>query len=165
MVDGGHYAEYGERPIRLRGSFYHVIDTKGRTAIPGRWRESLCVREGGRLVLTGFIVGHTRCIDGYPNSEWEQLEERVMKKKRFNEAVMHFENGYIAQSHDCTIDRQGRVLIPPLLRRYAGLKKDIVFTGAVTRFRLWDAAEWEAVRFAADQRMMDDPSFLEKLDL
>lgn len=165
MVVGGDNTSLGEPPVTFRGSFYHVIDTKGRIAIPGKWREGLSSREGGRLMLTGFVVGHTRCIDGYPYSQWERLEQQIMSKKRFSEAVFRFENYYISQAHDCVIDRQGRVLIPPPLRTYAGLRKDVVFTGALSRFRIWDAAAWEGVRAAVDQHIVDDPTFLEKLDL
>jgi MraZ protein len=63
------------------------------------------------------------------------------------------------------MDKQGRVLIPPQLRDYAHLKKDIVFAGVLSKFRLWDAAAWESVDQAAEQAIVDDPSFLESLDL
>ena len=149
----------------FRGSFPHTIDEKGRAAIPVKWRDLLSTRDDSRLVLTRFIVDGVHCLDVYPYDEWARFEERMLQQRRFGKAVVRFENYYISRAHDCVMDKQGRVLIPPQLRDYANLKKDIVFAGVLSKFRLWDAKAWESVDKAAEQAIMDDPSFLESLDL
>ena len=149
----------------FRGSFPHSIDDKGRVAVPVKWRDLLFSQEGSRLVLTRFLVDGVRCLDAYPYSEWTRLEERMMQQRRFSDVVVKFESYYISRAHDCTLDKQGRILIPPQLRDYADLKKDVVFAGALSKFRLWNDETWERVDRAAEQAMMDNPSFLENLDL
>lgn len=149
----------------FRGSFPHSIDEKGRVAIPVKWRDLLATRDDARLVLTRFIVDGTRCLDVYPYDEWVKFEEKMLQQKRFGRAVVRFENFYISRSHDCAMDKQGRVLIPPQLRDYANLHKDIVFAGVLQKFRLWNATTWDSVDQAAEQAIIDDPSFLESLDL
>jgi MraZ protein len=149
----------------FRGSFPHSIDEKGRVAIPVKWRDLLATRDDARLVLTRFIVDGTRCLDVYPYDEWVKFEEKMLQQKRFGRAVVRFENFYISRSHDCAMDKQGRVLIPPQLRDYANLHKDIVFAGVLQKFRLWNATAWDSVDQAAEQAISDDPSFLESLDL
>jgi len=149
----------------FRGSFPHTIDDKGRAAIPSKWRDLLATRDDARLVLTRFIVNGTRCLDVYPYDEWTKLEQDMLQQRRFGKTKVQFENFYISRAHDCVMDKQGRVLIPPQLREYAGLHKDIVFAGALAKFRVWDAAAWETVDHVAEQAIIDDPSFLESLDL
>jgi MraZ protein len=149
----------------FRGSFPHTIDEKGRAAIPGKWRELLSGQDDNRLVLTRFVVEGTRCLDAYPHTEWARFEERMLQQRRFGRAVVRFENYYISRAHDCLIDKQGRILIPPQLREYANLKKEVVFAGVLTKFRIWNAEAWERVDQAAEDAIMDDPAFLEGLDL
>jgi MraZ protein len=149
----------------FRGSFPHTIDAKGRVAIPGKWRELLLAGHDDRLLLTRFFIDGERCLDVYPYRAWVALEEMVMQKRRFSRNVVKFENYYISRSHECVIDRQGRVLIPPPLREYAGLERDVVLGGVLSKFRIWDAQAWERVDRAAEQTMRDEPDFLESLDL
>jgi MraZ protein len=149
----------------FRGSFPHSIDEKGRVAIPVKWRDQLSGAGDDRLVLTRFIVDGERCLDVYPYGEWTQLEDLVKQKPRFSRAVVKFENYYMSRTHDCIIDKQGRILVPPQLREYAGLEKDVVFAGALTKFRMFNAQVWERVDRSAEQTMIDDPGFLEGLDL
>ena len=149
----------------FRGSFPHTIDDKGRVAIPGKWRDLLSADDDNRLVLTRFMVDRARCLDAYPYGEWLRFEESMMKQRRFSPAVLKFESYYIARAHDCQIDKQGRILVPPQLREYAGLERDVVLAGVLTKFRLWSRDGWEQVDQAAEQAMIDDPGFLEGLDL
>jgi MraZ protein len=149
----------------FRGSFPHTIDEKGRVAIPGKWRELLTPDDDNRLILTRFMVNKERCLDVYPYGEWLRFEESMMQQRRFSPTVLKFESYYIARAHDCQIDKQGRVLIPPQLREYAGLDKDVVFTGVLRNFRIWNRESWERVDQAAEQAMADDPGFLEGLGI
>lgn len=150
----------------FRGSFPHTIDGKGRLAIPGKWRDLLLSgHDDDRLVLTRFFIDGERCVDVYPHGAWVALEELVMQKRRFSRNVVKFENYYISRSHECVIDRQGRILLPPQLRVYAGLERDVVLGGVLSKFRIWDVQAWERVDRAAEQTMRDDPDFLESLDL
>jgi MraZ protein len=119
----------------FRGSFEHTVDSKGRLSIPSKFREVLLGKGDDRLVITNFTVGGQRCLDVYPLDEWLQLEEEIRKKPKFDPAMLLFQNYYIGGASECALDREGRVLIPPLLRQHANLKRDVVLVSALEKAR------------------------------
>jgi MraZ protein len=149
----------------FRGMFEHTIDEKGRVSVPARFREFLQATNDDRVVITNFVMASVRCLDVYPHASWLQLEERLRAKPQFNQRVMRFQNYYFAAAHECTLDRQGRVLLPPTLRDYAGLSKDVVFTAALEKFRIWDRDQWQRVFGEAEQDIMDRPEDLNELGI
>jgi MraZ protein len=149
----------------FRGTFEHTIDEKGRVAIPVRFRETLQATNDDRLVITNFVVSSVRCLDVYPYAAWLQLEERLKAKPQFNQRVMQFQNYYFAAAQECILDKQGRVLLPATLREYAGLKRDVVFTSALEKFRLWDREQWKLVFGEAEQGIIDRPEDLNDLGI
>jgi len=142
----------------FRGHYTHTVDDKGRVAIPARFREALAGLQEERLVVTKFALHGRRCLDVYPFGAWQELEERLREKKRFDPVVARFRNYYVSGAHECVVDSQGRILLPQLLREYAGLRRDVMFTGDIEKFRIWDKDTWQEV-FAADEQ-----AFLESAD-
>ena len=69
----------------FRGSFEHTIDEKGRVSIPAKFREIVLGMQDDRLVVTKFILNSHRCLDVYPQAEWERFEQELTKKPRFDE--------------------------------------------------------------------------------
>ncbi|MGD0949431.1 MAG: division/cell wall cluster transcriptional repressor MraZ [Candidatus Binatia bacterium] len=149
----------------FRGKFEHTIDEKGRVAIPARFRESLLANNDDRLIITNFVVSSVRCLDVYPYTVWQQLEERLRAQPQFTQRMTRFQNYYFTAAHECTLDKQGRVLLPPTLREYAGLKKDVMFTSALWKFRLWDREQWNRVFGEAEQYIIDNPEDLDDLGI
>src|SRR5436189_162699 len=78
-----------------------------------------------------------------------QLEVRLQSQKRFDPRLVSFRNYYVSGAHEYQLDGQGRILIPQHLREYAGLKRDVVFTGDIEKFRIWEKDAWQQV-FATD---------------
>lgn len=147
------------------GHFEHAVDDKGRVAIPAHFRGALAVLQVERLVLTKFKLGGQRCLDAYPLSAWRALEEKLLAKNPFDPKIMRFKNVYVSGAHECQLDAQGRVLIPPLLREYAGIQREAMITGDVDKMRIWAKPTWQAV-FEEDERaVLDDEGFLAGLDL
>jgi MraZ protein len=149
----------------FRGSFEHTLDGKGRLSIPAKFREVLLGKGDDRIVITNFLVESTRCLDIYPLDEWLRLEEEVRKKPRFDRRMVSFQNYYLGGASECVVDKQGRILIPPLLRKYADLKHDVVLVSALDKFRLWDKEAWKKVFAEAEDKLMQDPDFLGDLGL
>ena len=149
----------------FRGHYEHAIDDKGRVAIPARFREALSGLQDERLVITKFRLTGRRCLDLYPLSTWRELEAKIVSKNRFDPRLQRFKNFYVSGAHECGIDAQGRVLVPPLLRDYGGLRREVMFTGDIDMFRLWDKTAWQEAFGEDEQRVLDDPSFLSELDL
>src|SRR4030066_702119 len=109
----------------FRGRFEHIIDSKGRVSIPAKFRELIVEKYDDRLILTNF----DRCLVAYPYEEWRVLEERVGSLSMVKKEVKAFQRFFISGATECPIDNLGRILIPPTLRVYALMEKDVVFAG------------------------------------
>jgi len=122
----------------FRGRFEHTIDSKGRVSIPAKFREVLGEKYDDRLILTNF----DRCLVVYPYEEWRVLEEKVGSLSIVKREVKSFQRFFISGAAECQIDKLGRILIPPTLRNYAKLERDIVFTGMLKKFEIWAKECW-----------------------
>lgn len=120
------------------------IDAKGRVVMPTRYRERLQLDSKNAVVLT--IDTEERCLLLYPLPEWEEIERKLAALPSFNPAARRIQRLLIGHATDAEIDGQGRVLLPPLLREYAGLKKRAVLVGQGKKFELWDEAHWDQSR-------------------
>jgi MraZ protein len=108
-------------------------------------------------VATKFILNSHRCLDVYPQIEWEKFEEELKEKPRFDETFLKLENFYFSNAQDCFLDKQGRILLPSVLREYAGLKKNVVFTGSREKFRIWDKDSWHRLNEDAERFLTENP--------
>ena len=149
----------------FRGSFEHTLDGKGRLSIPVKFREVLLGKGDDRTIITNFIVDGVRCLDVYPLDEWLRLEEEIRKKPKFDRRMVMFQNYYLGGACECVVDNQGRILIPPLLRKYAELKRNVVLVSALEKFRIWGEEAWQKVFADAEGNLMQDPDFLGDLGL
>lgn len=149
----------------FRGHFEHSVDDKGRVAIPARFREALAGLQEERLVVTKFRVGERRCLDIYPLATWRTLEEKVLAKNRFDPRIIRFKNFYVSGAHECSLDGQGRILVPVLLRDYAGIQREVMFTGDIDMFRMWDKEGWQRTFGEDELAVFGSPEFLTDLDL
>jgi MraZ protein len=118
------------------GEYQHNLDPKGRLAIPVKFREKL---EKGVIITRGI----DRCLFVFANNEWEQLVEKLIKLPLAQADSRAFVRLMLAGAIDSKIDSQGRILIPDYLRKYAGLKKEVIITGLYNRIEVWDAERWQ----------------------
>ncbi|MBI2090595.1 MAG: division/cell wall cluster transcriptional repressor MraZ [Deltaproteobacteria bacterium] len=149
----------------FRGSYQHTVDSKGRLSIPAKFREVLLGKGDDRIVITNFVVDGARCLDVYPLDEWMRFEEQIQSKPKFERRMVLFQNYYLSGACECLVDKQGRILIPPLLRQYANLKRDVVLVSALEKFRVWDQEAWKKMFAEAEEKLMQDPDFLNDLNL
>ena len=119
----------------FRGQYNHTIDDKGRLIVPVKFREQL----GEEFIVT---KGFDPCLYVYPGAEWENIEERFGEITSTGKQARKFARFFFGSSTECELDKQGRVLIPSVLREYAGLKKDVVLVGVRNRLEIWDADMW-----------------------
>jgi MraZ protein len=124
----------------FRGRFEHTIDDKGRTSIPSKFREILATNYDERLILTNF----DDCLWAYPVVEWQVIENKVAALPQFKEEVKALQRVFISAATECPIDKQGRIIIPPTLRDYAALDKDIILVGMTRRIEIWSKTRWLA---------------------
>jgi MraZ protein len=122
----------------FRGRFEYAIDPKGRVSIPVKFRELLAEKYDDRLILTNF----DRCLVAYPYEEWRVLEEKVGSLSMVKKEAKAFQRFFLSGAAECPIDKLGRILIPPTLRAYAQLEKNVVIAGLVKKFEIWSRERW-----------------------
>ncbi len=124
------------------GSYFHLLDNKGRVSVSPRYREILQERQDRVLVLTNY--------DGYllafPQSEWLKVEARLAEQSTLRKEVRAVQRFLISGVQECPLDRQGRILIGPYLRDYAKLSREVALVGMIRCFEIWDRPTYEAHR-------------------
>jgi transcriptional regulator MraZ len=124
------------------GTFNHAIDAKGRTSLPVKFREALAAAGEPRIVLMQYP--HWRSILALPQSVWNELVKKVMEASpldaRWQRSVLKF----VSSAHEVDLDVHGRVLVPPALREWAELSKDVVWVGMGRTMQLFDKTRYEA---------------------
>lgn len=127
----------------FRGASTLNMDSKGRIAIPARYRDEILSRSGGNLVLT---VNNTRerCLWLYTLDEWERAEQKLVDLSSFNKEAQFLKRLLIGYASDCEMDGSGRMRISAPLIEFAGLTKHVVLIGQGNKFELWDEAQWKA---------------------
>ncbi|HEX9398901.1 MAG TPA: division/cell wall cluster transcriptional repressor MraZ [Anaeromyxobacter sp.] len=120
------------------GTFNHAIDAKGRTSLPAKFRESLAAAGEPRIVLMQYP--HWRALLAVPQSVWNELVKKVMAASPLDARFQRNVFKYVSSAHEVDLDVHGRVLVPPALRDYAGLQKDVVWVGMGPIIHLFDKA-------------------------
>ena len=121
------------------GEYRHSIDDKGRLAVPAKFRASL---------KTGAIV--TRGLDGclyvYTVTEWKKLADKLVGLPMSKSNSRAFARLMLAGAMDVSLDKQGRIILPDYLRKYGGLKKNVVVAGLYNHLEIWDVSSWETYK-------------------
>lgn len=126
----------------FRGITHLNVDTKGRLAMPSRYRDAINSESASQLVVT---VDHTdRCLLIYPMKDWLKVEEQLMGLSNMNRRARNVQRMVLGHASECELDGQGRILIPAPLREYAGLEKKTILVGQLNKFELWGADAWAA---------------------
>ncbi len=134
----------------FRGENKVTLDAKGRLAMPTRYRDGIAEDASGHLVVT---IDHVeRCLLIYTQPDWEEIERKLAKLPALDPKARSLQRLMLGHASDVDMDTQGRVLIPPNLREYASLTRDVVLSGQGLRFELWDEALWIAQR-EADRKL------------
>ncbi|MDF1759986.1 MAG: division/cell wall cluster transcriptional repressor MraZ [Coxiellaceae bacterium] len=128
----------------FRGLTANALDAKGRMAIPSRYRALLQIDGSSSLVIT--IDTEEPCLLMYPYCEWELIEQKLEALPSFNSATRRIQRLLIGHATEVEMDKQGRVLIPPLLREYADLEKNIMLVGQGNKFEVWGEKQWHSGR-------------------
>ena len=119
----------------LMGEYNHSLDAKGRVILPADFRVEL----GESFIIT---KGLDNCLFIYPQSEWEQLSVKLRQLPLAKTEARAFVRFFFAGARQVELDKQGRFLIPAILRQHASLKKDAVLIGVSNRIEVWSKDEW-----------------------
>lgn len=118
------------------GEFRHNLDDKGRLFIPARFRDEL----GPRFVIT---KGLDKCLFLYSGREWEGVEEKLRQLPLTSGEARAFSRFFFAGAGDCEPDKQGRIVLPQVLREFAGIVREAVIIGVASRVEIWALDQWQ----------------------
>ncbi len=151
----------------FRGVSELNLDSKGRIAVPTRYRELLNGRCGGHLVIT--IDTTESCLVIYPLPEWSELQPRLDSLSSIQPITARVKRQLLGNATDVDMDANGRLLIPTKLRKHANFKKRVVFIGQGKKFEIWDETIWdERNERWQEEAVLDSgqlPAELETLDI
>ncbi|MBQ9601125.1 MAG: division/cell wall cluster transcriptional repressor MraZ [Neisseriaceae bacterium] len=148
----------------FRGAHELTIDSKGRLAIPAKFREVLSREfaedddQVARIVVT--LENRDRLLF-YPESRWCKIEQDLLNLRTAGKPNLEkYRNLVLHNADTLEIDSAGRVLVPALLRGLVGLDKDVILVGRVDRLELWDrsrklAETEDALAIDADELNFD----------
>lgn len=119
------------------GEYQHVMDEKGRVSIPAKFRDEL----GDDFVITKGMDG---CLFVFSKERWERADEKINELMLTRKESRAFTRLFFAGASQQSLDKQGRALIPPNLRKYAQLDRDVIIIGVSNRVEIWDLDRWTA---------------------
>ena len=119
----------------LIGEYEHSVDPKGRLIMPAKLREEI----GEKFVITKGLDG---CLFAYSLTEWKNFEEKLRGFPLTNKDARALVRFFLAGAIECEIDKQGRFLISGNLREFAGVEKEVVIIGVLTRLEIWSKQKW-----------------------
>ena len=121
--------------IMFMGEYNHTIDAKGRLIVPSKFREAL----GDEFIITKGLDG---CLFVYPNEEWAIIADTFRSIPQTSKEARKFSRFFFAGAASCEVDKQGRILLPQILREFADLQKEAVFVGVFSRIEIWSKDRW-----------------------
>ena len=134
-----------------RGASAINLDVKGRIVVPARYRASL---QGDQACVVLTIDTEEKCLLLYPMAIWEEIEAKLAALPAFDPQARRIQRLLIGHATETELDSHGRLLLPPLLRDYAGLNRRVVMVGQGKKFELWDEEHWQSRR----QRWLEEES-------
>ena len=118
------------------GEYQHSLDAKGRVILPARYRDQLA--EGA------FVTkGRGGCLSVFTPEEFEQVASQVREQSKRGGTELNAARTFFSGAQEIRLDRQGRVALPPNLREFAGLTRDVVVVGVFSRVEIWDRERWQ----------------------
>ena len=121
------------------GEYEATIDAKGRFLLPGGLKKQMPEGTSTIVISRGF----EKCLLLYPLKAWESIEEKVKKLNDFNPKVSQFRTLFVGGASYVDLDSAGRILVPPSLKEYAGLGKDILLASDIDKIKIWDSGKYK----------------------
>lgn len=130
------------------GEYEATLDAKGRFLLPAGLKKQLPENAMPFVINRGF----EKCLTLYPQASWEPIYAQISKLNDFDPKVREFRRFFMNGATEVEPDTAGRLLLPPNLKDYAGLTKDIVLVSAVDKIEIWDSDTYKKFfeSFSAD---------------
>lgn len=146
----------------FRGATLVNLDSKGRLAVPTRYRDLLIGESQGQMVCT--IDLHQPCLLLYTLPEWEIIEKKLARLSSMNPLERRVQRLLLGHASECQMDNAGRLLLANTLRQHAKLTKEVMLVGQFNKFELWDEQTWyQQVRDDIDAEQSTQEPLSERL--
>jgi MraZ protein len=130
------------------GDFQHTVDAKGRVSLPAKFRNELA----GRIVVAKGFEG---CLYVYPAEAYQEFLAKLMAGNDFDSEARRVRRFFTTGAVETETDSAGRVMIPPVLREYAHLGREVSITGNGDRIEIWDTKAWAAYNGETTEHIED----------
>lgn len=143
----------------FRGRFEYTIDPKGRVNIPAPFRDRL--QESGQESF--FLTNFSDCLYAYAADDWARIEETLSRVSSTDRKKNLFVRSFLGGAVEVVPDKQGRILVPPSLRSYAALEKEVVILGMPNRFEIWSLSRWQQEMVRFEKELVEDPELAREI--
>ncbi len=125
--------------IGFLGEYEATVDAKGRFLLPAGFKKQLTEGENRFIISRGF----EKCLTLYPMKSWEPIMNKISQLNDFDPKVREFRRQFLGGATEIELDAAGRLLLPPTLKEFAGLSKDIILVAALDKIEIWDAGKYK----------------------
>ena len=122
------------------GEYSHSLDKKGRVIIPAKFREVVKEHFTENFYLTRGLDG---CLFVFTEDSWKSQERKFREMPFTRGESRRFNRLYFSGACESVCDKQGRILIPEYLKKYAEIKQDVVMVGVSDRIEIWAKEKWQ----------------------
>lgn len=140
----------------LIGEYNHSIDVKGRIIMPAKFRDDI-----GDVFYITISQEKGQCLKVYSPTEWQSFFEKVSSIKESDKIAVRFKREVLSHSAECNVDKQGRILLPDMLIKYAEIEKDVAVVGQGSYIELWSYDKW--TKYNNEEAEVDEEKFAEHL--
>lgn len=130
------------------GEYKHNLDSKGRLAIPAKFRALL---KEGAVVTRGL----DNCLFLYSKKQWNILAAKIANQPIGQAKARAFSRLMLAGAMEVEFDNQGRITLPEYLRKFAGLKKKSIIAGLYDRLEIWEETTWNKYKSGVEKKSND----------
>ncbi len=126
--------------IGFLGEYEVTLDSKGRFLLPAAFKKQLPEDWGNQFVVSRGIE---LCLTLYPMKTWEPIFTKISLLNDFDSKVRQFQRHFLNGATNIEMDSAGRLLVPPQLKEFAGLDKDVVLFAKVNKIEIWDSTKYK----------------------
>lgn len=145
--------------MMFRGLFEYTIDPKGRVNVPAPFRDQVQKAGQDSLIITKF----QECLHVFPLDEWARIEEKLAAVPATDLQLAPFVRSYGGSAVEAAFDKQGRILVPPSLRSFAGLEKDVAIIGMQRRFEIWSLQRCQEAWARFEKELAQNPDLARRI--
>ena len=121
------------------GEYEATLDIKGRFLLPAGFKKQLKESDDTFILSRGI----EKCLTLYPISSWQPIVEKINSLNDFDPKVRAFRRQFLGGATEVELDSAGRMLLPPTLKEYADLSKDIILAAAFDKIEIWDSVRYK----------------------